>query len=114
MGYAGAVAPLVQQRTVTPVMETVKDLEALAEAQKIPMGYWDPLGMTKLNLYDFGEEGTIGWLRHAEIKHGRVAMAAFVGFCVQSNGIAFPWALTGGPLSDGETVMFSDISAAGF
>jgi len=38
-------------------------------------------------------------------------MAAFVGFCVQANGIAFPWALTGGPLSDGETTMFSDIAA---
>jgi len=33
-------------------------------------------------------------------------MAAFVGFCVQSNGICFPWNLTG-------DTSFADISAAG-
>mmetsp|Transcript_41804 Transcript_41804/g.103892 ORF Transcript_41804/g.103892 Transcript_41804/m.103892 type:complete len:222 (-) Transcript_41804:427-1092(-) len=45
-----------------------------------------------MDLWGKGPEATIGWLPHSEIKHGRIAMAAFVGFIVQSNGIHFPWA----------------------
>ena len=48
------------------------------------------LSLSEGDFYDMGNEATIGFLRHAEIKHGRVAMAAFVGYCVQSNWV-FPW-----------------------
>jgi len=111
---APAIAPKVTVPQVQMAKagggETVDDLVALAEAQQIPMGFWDPLDLANKNFWDQGNAATIGWLRHAEIKHGRVAMAAFVGYCVQANGIYFPWDITGGPLSPGGTA-FADIAA---
>jgi len=94
---------------MAPVMETVEDLEVLAKKLNPVVGYYNPLalGETASGSQTYDTEAGIGYLRHAEIKHGRVAMAAFVGFIVQSNGIHFPWATSLSGLT------YADIAAAG-
>jgi Chlorophyll A-B binding protein len=65
----------------------------LADKLNPKVRYYDPLDMVSLSPWGFTVEQNIGWLRHSEIKHGRVAMAAFVGYVVQSN-YHFPWKMT--------------------
>lgn len=55
-----------------------------------PIGFFDPLGFSKA----VNDEG-LAWLRHAELKHGRVAMAAFVGWLTTGGlGLTLPYDLT--------------------
>lgn len=70
------------------------ELEKIAEKSNPLLKFYDPLDLSSITIYDNTQDQTINFLRHAEIKHGRVAMAAFVGYIVQANGIHFPWAMT--------------------
>jgi len=83
---APSLAPSTTARAVT-VMETKADLMQLAKELNPIVGYWDPLGLADYDFWGQGNEATIGWLREAEIKHGRIAMFGFCGFIVHSNDI---------------------------
>jgi hypothetical protein len=65
--------------------DRVREMEGIT----MPMGFFDPLGLS-----NNASDELICWYREAELKHGRVAMAAFVGFLVNYQGISFPADLT--------------------
>nr|BBO94021.1 fucoxanthin chlorophyll a/c protein 15 [Chaetoceros gracilis] len=69
------------------------ELEAIAKKANPTLGYYDPLSLADKDFWGKGNDATIAFLRQSEIKHGRIAMFAFVGYIVQSNFV-FPWAQT--------------------
>jgi len=94
LASAAAFAPAqVGPSKNTVLSETKADLEALAAKANPIVKFYDPLGLADQNFWNKGNEATIGWLRQSEIKHGRIAMFAFVGYCVQSNFV-LPWPQT--------------------
>ena len=93
-GASAFVAPKAARAGVA-VSETKADLEKLAVELNPIVGFWDPLSLADAEFWDTTNEQTIGFLRHAEIKHGRVAMAGFVGYCLHANGFQFPLHIPG-------------------
>jgi len=81
-------------RPATSLRDGMADLEAIAEKSNPVLKFYDPLQLSTITIYGNTQDQSIAWLRQSEIKHGRIAMAAFVGYIVQSNGIRFPWAMT--------------------
>merc|ERR1719226_424570 len=76
----------------------------LKEPNTIEIGQvWDPLKLSEL-----GSDETIAWFRHAEVKHGRVAMAAFVGWWAVGAGLRLP-----GELSHELGLTFASIPSKG-
>mmetsp|Transcript_32340 Transcript_32340/g.64062 ORF Transcript_32340/g.64062 Transcript_32340/m.64062 type:complete len:272 (+) Transcript_32340:211-1026(+) len=95
-GVATAFAPSspVAHRAATKSslsMETKADLSTLAVKLNPLVGYYDPLGLSDQEFWGLSNEATIGWIRESEVKHGRIAMFAFVGYIVHANHITWPW-----------------------
>jgi len=72
-------------------METLDDLTDLAKKLNPVVPRFDPLGLSTSNFWGTSNEQTIGFIRESEVKHGRIAMFAFVGYIVHANGITWPW-----------------------
>lgn len=84
---------VVEEAVVEEPSYTCISKEAiLASPNTIEVGQiWDPLGLAE----QAGDE-TLAWYRHAEVKHGRVAMAAFVGWWAVGAGLRLPGQLATG------------------
>ena len=93
---AAAFAPSQQSaRTSTAVKAFDNELGA-----QMPLGFYDPLG-----LVDGKDQARFDRLRYVEIKHGRVAMLAVVGYLLTEGGVRF-----GGDIASDGT-KFTDIPA---
>ena len=97
---AAAFAPSTSSPKSVATKAAMDDLQEIAEKSNPVLKYYDPLQLASTTIWGETNEATIGFLRHSEIKHGRVAMAAFVGYIVQSNGIHWPF-----PVSTCSSVM---------
>lgn len=93
-GAAAAFAPAPSARSSVSLNAAIDDLKVIAEKANPVIKYYDPLDLSSSSIFGETQDATIGFLRQAEVKHGRVAMAAFVGYIVQSNGVHFPWAIS--------------------
>jgi len=87
-----AVEEAAPAEVAAPTYECISKEAILASPNTIEFGsVWDPLGLA-----EYGSDETLAWFRHAEVKHGRVAMAAFVGWWAVGSGLRFPGELSHG------------------
>merc|ERR1712187_68800 len=87
-------AAQTHSRVTKARMSALDELIELAESNPGPVQFFDPLCLSEMEFWGESNDATIGFLRHAEIKHGRVAMAGFVGYCIHENGIRWPFPLS--------------------
>ena len=67
---AAAFAPASKQSaSVTQLSESKADLQDMAKKLNPIVGFYDPLNLAEANFWGAGNEATIGFLRHSEIKY---------------------------------------------
>jgi len=99
-GLLTAPAPVpAVSRAAAPRMAFIDSLEGTGEETGGEI--WDPL-----DIAGSVSDEALMWFRHAELKHGRVAMLATVGYITGAAGITFPGNIAGG-------VSFSSVNADG-
>merc|ERR1719201_342566 len=81
--FNGAPAMRPAMRSATCKMGFVDSLEGTGEETGSEI--WDPIGISE----SVSDEAVM-WFRAAELKHGRVAMLATVGYLTGASGITFP------------------------
>ena len=92
-GTAAAFAPVSQTQSASSALSAWKDETVVGITA--PVGFFDPLG------FSAGKSDTImNYYRESELKHGRVAMAACLGWYITSSGVhpAFNSELSSDPL----------------
>lgn len=96
----GAATSTDRAEAVQPPFDPAAQLGAIP-----PLGFFDPLGFTKI-----GDEAGFRHLRASELKHGRVAMIASIG-ALGEHFIKLPWAEgvhgTFGAITSGEGYLLS-------
>jgi len=85
IGAAAAFAPAQQSARTSVAMNMAFESELGAQP---PLGFFDPLGLVA-----DGDQAKFDRLRYVEIKHGRIAMLAVVGYLVQEAGVRLPGAI---------------------
>jgi len=91
LAFNGAAPMMQSTRSAGVSMMDIDGLKAQAKSLNPVVGFFDPLNLSGGEFWGDSNAATIGFLREAEIKHGRVAMAGFVGYIVHANDIRFPW-----------------------
>ncbi|KAH8070693.1 chlorophyll A-B binding protein [Aureococcus anophagefferens] len=89
LGSASAYVAPVPKSAATSLAAGKADLAALCAENPSPLGnfegIWDPLGCADMDFWGLGNEATIGYLRHAEIKHGRTEAEKKKGLFAEIN-----------------------------